>query len=55
LISVFAIQISCNAPGGRPMFFKPKLDKETKNGFKEINHQKNVKKIGVFVDVDINT
>ena len=27
------------APGGRPMFFKAKLPKESKNGFKTINYR----------------
>ena len=52
-------------PGVRPMFFKPKLYKESKNGFKTINYRpspvmffskncfwsnKIIKKIGCFVD-----
>ena len=52
-------------PGVRPMFFKPKLHKESKNGFKTINYRpspvmifskncfrckKITKKIGRFVD-----
>ena len=52
-------------PGVRPMFFKPKLHKESKNGFKTINFRrypvmifskncfrskKIIKKVGRFVD-----
>ena len=52
-------------PGVRPMFFKPKLHKESKNGFKTISYRpspvmfflkncfwsnKTIKKIGCFVD-----
>ena len=48
------------APGGRPMFFKAKLPKESKNGFKTISCRcffkklfsapKIIKRIGCFVD-----
>ena len=52
-------------PGVRPMFLKPKLHKESKNGFKTINYRpspvmifskncfwgkKIIKKVGCFVD-----